>query len=82
MDGRGARFQAWPDHLPGQPMASPPAGIRGRLEAEAEARWRVVTQQTNSPWGWMAMDQQPRPILVFHIGERRRERATPPRAER
>ena len=57
MDFMGARFQALPDHLHVQPVASPCDVIMGHLEAEAEEMWSCVKQKTKRPWVWLAMDQ-------------------------
>ena len=74
-DCRVARFQALPEQLPGPPMASPRDVLIGRLEAEADELGSFGKQQPHRPWGWMAIDRQRRPIIAFHVGDRRRERA-------
>ena len=55
-----ARFQALPDYLHVQPVASPGDVIMGRLEAEADEMWSFVKQKTNRQWVWIAMDRQTR----------------------
>jgi len=57
MDFMVARFQALPDHLHVQLIASPCDVIMGRLEAEADEMWSFVKQKTNRQWVWMAMDK-------------------------
>jgi len=49
----------------------------GRLEAEADEMGRFVKQKTNRQWVWMAMDQQTRQSIALHVGDRRRDSATP-----
>jgi insertion element IS1 protein InsB len=75
MDFMVARFQALPDHLHVQPVASPCDVIMGRLEAEADEMWSFVKQKTNRQWVWIAMDQQTRQVIAFHVGDRSRESA-------
>jgi IS1 family transposase len=75
MDFMVARFQALPDHLHVQPVASPGDVSMGRLEAEADEMWSFVKQKTNRQWIWTAMDQQTRQVIAFHVGDRRRESA-------
>jgi IS1 family transposase/transposase-like protein len=75
MDFMVARFQALPNHLHVQPIASPYAVIMGRLEAEADEMWSFVKQKTNRQWIWIAMDGQTRQIIAFHVGDRSRASA-------
>jgi insertion element IS1 protein InsB len=75
MDFMVARFQALPDHLHVQPVASPCNVIMGRFEAEADEMWSFVKQKTNRQWVWIAMDKQTRQIIAFHVGDRSRESA-------
>jgi insertion element IS1 protein InsB len=75
MDFMVARFQALPDHLHVQPVASPCDVSMGHLEAEAVEMWSFVKQKTNKQWVWIAMDKQTRQIMAFHVGDRRRESA-------
>jgi insertion element IS1 protein InsB len=65
-----ARFAALPDHLHGQPVASPREVIIGRLEVEADEMWSFVKQKANKQWVWIAMDKQTRQIIAFHVGDR------------
>jgi hypothetical protein len=75
MDFIVARLAALPAHLHGLPVVPPRAVSLGRLEVAAEAMWSFVAQKANKPWGWIARDKPTRPILAFHVGERRHERA-------
>ena len=49
----------------------PREGLIGRLEVAADALGSLGTQKAHKPWGWSARDQQTRPILAFHVGDRR-----------
>ena len=75
MDFMVARFQALPDHLHGQPVASPCDVIMGCLEAEADEMWSFVKQKTNRQWIWIAMDAKTRQVIAFHVGDRSRDSA-------
>jgi insertion element IS1 protein InsB len=63
-------FEALPDHLHVQPIASPRDVIIGRLEVEADEMWSFVKQRANKQWSWIAMDQRTRQIIAFHVGDR------------
>jgi hypothetical protein len=65
MDFIVALFQALPDHLHVQPVASPGDVIMGRLEAEADEMWSFVKQKTNRQWIRTAMDQQTRQVIAI-----------------
>jgi insertion element IS1 protein InsB len=75
MDFMVACFEALPDHLHVQPMASPQDVIMGCLEVEADEMCSFVRQKANKQWVWIAMDKQTRQIIAFHIGDRRRDSA-------
>src|SRR4029434_1585145 len=75
MDCMVARFQALPDHLHVQPVASPCEVIMGRLEAEADEMWSFVKQKPNRQWVWIAMDKATRQIIAFHVVDHRLESA-------
>jgi hypothetical protein len=77
MDCMITRLKALPDHLHVQPVTSPCDVIMGRLDVAADEMWSFVKQQANKPWVWIAMDQQTRQIMAFHIGDRRHDRAKP-----
>jgi insertion element IS1 protein InsB len=68
-------FEALPDHLHVQPIAAPRDVILGRLAGEADERWSFGKRKANKQWVWIAMDKQPRPIMAFHVGDRRHDRA-------
>jgi hypothetical protein len=65
-----ARFAALPAHLPGLPVVAPREVSSRRLEVEADERGSLVAQKANKPWGWMAMEQQTRHSIAFHVGDR------------
>ena len=46
-----------------------------RLDAQADERWRFVGKKSNKPWLWLAMDSTTRPVIAFHVGDRRKRRA-------
>jgi insertion element IS1 protein InsB len=50
------RFRAAPDHLNAKLLASPPALILHRLEAEMDELWSFVGAKANRQWVWIAMD--------------------------
>jgi insertion element IS1 protein InsB len=75
MDFMVTRFQALLDHLHVQAIASPCDVITERLEAEADEMWSFVKQETNRQCVWIAMDQQTRQIIAFHVGDRSRDSA-------
>jgi insertion element IS1 protein InsB len=68
-------FEALPDHLHVQPVASPRDVIIGRLEVEADEMWSFVKQKANKQWIWIAMDKQTRQIMAFHVGDRSHDSA-------
>ncbi len=70
MDFMVACFEAVPDHLHLQPVASPRDVILGCLEVEADELWSFVKAKTNKHWVWIAMDKQTRQIIAFHVGDR------------
>ena len=70
-----ARFAALPDHLHVLPVAAPREVIIGRLEVEADELWGFVAQKAHKQWVWIAMDQQTRQIIAFHVGDRSHESA-------
>jgi insertion element IS1 protein InsB len=47
-----------------------------QLEAEADEMWSFVEQKANTQWLWIAMETTTRQIMAFHVGDRRRDRAT------
>jgi insertion element IS1 protein InsB len=73
MDFMVARFEALPDHLHVQLIASPQDAIMGRLEVETDEMCSFVKQKANKQWVWIAMDKQTRQIIAFHIGDRSRD---------
>jgi insertion element IS1 protein InsB len=75
MDFMITRLKALPDHLHVQPVTSTRDGIIGRLYVEADEMWSFVRQKANKQWVWMAMDQQTRQIIAFHIGDRSHDSA-------
>jgi len=75
MDFMITRFKALPDHLHVQPVTSPREVIIGRLDVEADEMWSFVKQKANKQWVWIAMDQQTRQIIAFHIGDRSHDSA-------
>ena len=68
------RFTACPDHLHAQCPTRPTAVVVSRLEAEADEMWSFVQKKANKQWIWIAMDATTRQIMVFHVGDRSRER--------
>jgi insertion element IS1 protein InsB len=75
MDFMVTCFEALPDHLHVQPVASPRDVIIGRLEVEADEMCSFVKQKANKQWVWLAMDKQTRHIIAFHVGDRSRDSA-------
>jgi insertion element IS1 protein InsB len=75
MDFMITRFKALPDHLHVQPVTSPRDVLMGRLDVEADEMWSFVKQKANKQWVWIAMDQQTRQIIAFHIGDRSHDSA-------
>jgi insertion element IS1 protein InsB len=75
MDFMVACFEALPDHLHVQPMASPRDVLMGCLEVEADEMCSFVKQKANNQWIRIAMDWQTRQIIAFHIGDRSRDSA-------
>jgi insertion element IS1 protein InsB len=75
MDFMVARFEALPDHLHVQPVASPRDVIMGHLEVEADEMCSFVKKKAYKQWVWIAMDKQTRHIMAFHVGDRRRDSA-------
>jgi len=71
----GTCFVALPDHLHGQPVASPRDGRIGRLEVEADERWSFVKNKAHKQWVWIAMDKHTRQIMAFHVGDRSHDSA-------
>ena len=69
-DFRVAGFAAVPEHLPVQPIASSGRGLRGCLEGEADELWSFVQKKANPHWLWLALDQQTRQLIAFHVGDR------------
>jgi hypothetical protein len=69
----------WLEALPAprhvQPVSCQHAVLIQRLEVEAAALARFVQKQANQQWGGSARDAPPRPIIAFHVGERRHKRA-------
>src|SRR5215510_697284 len=70
-----ARFAALPARLHVRPVTVPRDVILGRLEVEADEMWSFVTKKANKQWVWIAMDQQTRQIMAFHVGDRSHESA-------
>jgi IS1 family transposase len=68
-------FEALPDHLHVQPVASPRDVIIGRLEVEADEMWSFVKTKANKQWVWIAMDKQTRQIIAFYVGDRSHDSA-------
>jgi len=75
MDFMVAYFAAVPAPLHVQPVAASRAILLGCLEVEADELWSFVQKKTNSYWLWLAMDQQTRQIIAFHVGDRSRDSA-------
>jgi insertion element IS1 protein InsB len=75
MDFMVARFEALPDHLHVQPVASPRDIVIGHLEVEADEMCSFVKKKAHKPWVWIALDKQTRHIIAFHVGDRSRDSA-------
>jgi insertion element IS1 protein InsB len=70
-----ARFAACPDDLHVRVPPCPTDVVLRRLEAEADEMWSVVKKKANKLWIWIAMDAITRQVIVFHVGDRSRNRA-------
>jgi insertion element IS1 protein InsB len=66
----GEGFAACPEALHVQGPTQPTAVLLSRLDAEAEAMWRLVQKKAHKQWLWIAMDAIPRPIIAFPVGDR------------
>jgi insertion element IS1 protein InsB len=71
MDFLVTRFAAWSDHLHVRPVAAPRDVLIGHLEVEADEMGSCVKPKANKQGVWSARDKQTRPIIAFHVGDRR-----------
>jgi IS1 family transposase len=69
------RFQAAPEHPHVKQSGGTPALILPRREAELAELWSLVGKTANRHWVWSAMDATTRPVLAFHVGDRRGQSA-------
>jgi insertion element IS1 protein InsB len=46
-----------------------------RIFADPHEMWSFVKQRANKQWIWIAMDQQTRQIIAFHVGDRSHDSA-------
>jgi insertion element IS1 protein InsB len=68
-------FEALPDHLHVQPVASNGEVMRQRLAVEADELSSFVHKKAHQPWIWIAMDAKTRQVMALHVGDRSRKRA-------
>ncbi len=45
------------------------------LESEIDELWRLVGNQANQQWVWLALDRKTRQIIAFPVGDRRKDSA-------
>jgi insertion element IS1 protein InsB len=75
MDFMVARFTGVPSHLHILPVASSRNVLLGCLEVEADELWSFVQKKATPHWLWIAMDEQTRQIIAFHVEDRSRDSA-------
>jgi len=75
MDFMVTCFEALPEHLHVQPIASSREVLIGCLEVEADELCSFVAKKANKQWVWIAMDKQTRQIIAFHVGDRSQDSA-------
>jgi insertion element IS1 protein InsB len=68
-------FEALPEHLHVQPVASNHNVMIQRLEVEADEMSSFVQKKANKQWIWIAMDATTRQVIAFHVGARSRRSA-------
>ena len=68
-------FEALPDHLHVQPVASNGDVMLQRLTVEADDMSSFVHKKANRQWIWIAMDAETRQVIAFHVGDRSRKSA-------
>jgi IS1 family transposase len=68
-------FEALPEHLHVQPVASNHNVMIQRLEVEADEMSSFVQKKANKQWIWIAMDATTRQVIAFHVGDRSRRSA-------
>jgi insertion element IS1 protein InsB len=70
-----ACLRAGPDACQVQRPPHPTDVVMPEGEAEADELWRGGQKQAHQPGSGMAMDAKTRPVMAFHVGNRRRDRA-------
>jgi insertion element IS1 protein InsB len=75
MDFMVACFAAVPDHLPVQPVAASREVLLGCLDVEADELGSFVQKKATPHWVWIAMDNQTRQIIAFHVGDHSQDSA-------
>jgi insertion element IS1 protein InsB len=75
MDFIVARLAVVPEHLPVQPIAASHEVLIGCLTVEADELGTFVPKKANPHWVWIAMDQQTRQIIMFHVGDHSQDSA-------